>query len=100
MIRLTEKAAEQVKVAIHNRSMPEKTTLRVGIDQPVDQHPKLALSLDPNGARPDDMVETTGDTSVVAHQSLAAALGDGQLDFREEAGFVLQRKEPGSKLEK
>ena len=94
MIKLTERAAEQVKLAVQNRSLPESTMLRVDL-QPESgkEQPQLALRLDPNDPRPDDDVEDTQGTRVAVSKNLSAALGNGELDYRQETGgFFFERK--------
>lgn len=94
MIKLTERAADQVKTAVQNRSLPEKTMLRVELQPESGQEqPQLALRLDPNDPQPDDDVEATKGMRVAVRKSLSTALGSGELDFREETGgFVFERK--------
>lgn len=96
MIKLTERAATQVKAAVESQSLPEKTMLRVDFQpQQGKEEPRLALKLDPNEPAADDMVEATGNMRVAVKKTLANALGDGKLDFREDVGgFVFERTEP------
>jgi Fe-S cluster assembly iron-binding protein IscA len=56
---------------------------------------RLTLKLDTKEPESDDQVETTAGTRVAVDETVAAALGDLNLDYSEESGnFIFERPEP------
>lgn len=96
MIKMTERAAQEVKSIVTGKSMPDSTILRVEAS-PVEgkNELKLTLKLDTNEPETDDVVETTDGARLAVDETVAQALGDLQLDFREDSGnFIFERVEP------
>jgi Fe-S cluster assembly iron-binding protein IscA len=96
MIKMTERAAQEVKAIVTSKSLPETTILRVEA-KPVEgkNELKLTLKLDAKEPEPDDVVETTSGTRLAIDETVAEALGDLRLDYREDSGnFVFERPEP------
>ena len=96
MVKMTKKAADQFKAVLTEKSLPESTLLRVDVERgaggPEDLH--LALRLDTGNPRHDDKVETTEGARLAVGETIAQALGDGELDFHEDDGaFVFKRAE-------
>ncbi len=95
MIKMTERAAQEVKSIVTGKSLPESTILRVEAS-PVEgkNELKLTLKLDTNEPETDDVVEATDGTRLAVDETVAQALGDLQLDFREDSGnFIFERVE-------
>ena len=90
-VKMTEKAAQQVKEVFKNKSLPETTLIRIEAE-PAQEEDKVQLSLrlDTQEPQEDDAVETTQGTRLVIQKELVNMLGESQLDFHEEAGFVLE----------
>ena len=98
MIKMTERAAQEVKAIVTSKSLPETTVLRVDA-KPVEgkNELKLMLKLDTKEPEADDMVEATSGTRLAVDETVAEALGDLQLDYSEDSGnFVLERPEPAA----
>ena len=96
MIKMTERAAQEVRSLVASKSLPETTFLRVDA-RPVEgkKELRLTLKLDPSEPGTNDLVETTAGTRLAVHQIVAATLGDMNLDYSEESGnFVFERPEP------
>lgn len=96
MIKITERAAQEVKSIITSKSLPETTILRVEV-KPVEgkDELKLTLKLETRGPEPDEMVETTSGTRLAINGTVAQILGDLRLDYREDSGrFIFERPEP------
>ena len=96
MIKLTERAAQQVQSIANSKSLPETTLLRVDA-RPVEgkNELRLTLKLDTNEPEPDDVVEATAGTRLAVDETVAEALGDIQLDFSEDSGnFIFERPAP------
>jgi len=96
MIKMTERAAQEVKSLAASKSLPESTLLRVDA-KPVEgkNELRLTLKLDTKEPESDDVVETTGGTRLAVDETVAAALGDLSLDYREDSGnFIFERPEP------
>ncbi|HUX09244.1 MAG TPA: iron-sulfur cluster biosynthesis family protein [Terriglobia bacterium] len=96
MIKLTERAAQEVKSIAVSKSLPETTLLRVDA-RPVEgkNELRLTLKLDTKEPEPDDMVESTAGTRLAIDEMVAAALGDMKLDYSEDSGnFIFERPEP------
>ena len=96
MIKMTERAAQEVKSLVASKSLPESTFLRVDA-RPVEgkNELRLTLKLDTKEPESDDQVETTAGTRVAVDETVAAALGDLNLDYSEESGnFIFERPEP------
>ena len=96
MIKMTERAAQEVKTIVSSKSLPETTILRVEA-RPVEgkNELKLTLKLDTKEPEPDDVVEDTSGARLAVDETVAEALGDLQLDFREDSGnFVFERVGP------
>ena len=96
MIRMTERAAQEVRSLVTSKALPETTFLRV--DARLVEGKKelrLTLKLDPSEPGTKDLVETTAGTRLAVHEMVAATLGDMSLDYSEESGnFVFERPEP------
>ena len=98
MIKMTERAAQEVKAIVTSKSLPETTVLRVDA-KPVEgkNELKLMLKLDTKEPEADDMVEATSGTRLAVDETVAEALGDLQLDYSEDSGnFVFERPEPAA----
>ena len=96
MIKMTERAAQEVKSLAASKSLPETTLLRVDA-KPVEgkNELRLTLKLDTHEPEPDDVVETTAGTRLAVDETVASALGDLNLDYREDSGnFIFERPEP------
>ena len=96
MIKMTERAAQEVKSIVASKFLPESTVLRVDAE-PVEgkNELKLMLKLDTQEPEPGDMVETTSGTRLAIDQAAAEVLGDMRLDYSEDSGnFVFERSEP------
>ena len=96
MIKMTERAAQEVKAIVSSKSLPDTTLLRVEA-KPVEgkNELKLTLKLDTKEPEPDDMVEATAGARLAVDETVAEALGDLRLDFREDSGnFVFERPAP------
>ncbi|HUZ46310.1 MAG TPA: iron-sulfur cluster biosynthesis family protein [Terriglobia bacterium] len=96
MIKMTERAAQEVKSIVTSKSLPETTVLRVDA-KPVEgkNELKLTLKLDTKEPEADDVVEATSGTRLAVDETVAEALGDLQLDYSEDSGnFVFERPEP------
>lgn len=96
MIKMTKRAAQQLKAVLSSKSLPESTVLRLDMKRgEVGEELRLALHLDTQEPREDDEVETTEGARLAVRKALAQELGDLQIGFREEAGgFVFERVEP------
>ena len=95
MIRMTERAAQEVKTIVASKSLPESTFLRVDA-KPVEgkNELRLTLKLDTKEPENDDLVETTSGTRLAVDETVAQALGDLNLDYSEESGnFIFERPE-------
>jgi len=93
-VRLTEKAAEQLKAVCVSRRLPTDTTmLRIdGERSETEGKIKLAMELDDGTPGQDDLVETTDGAQLVINKFLGDALGEACVDFREDqGGFLLER---------
>jgi len=87
MIKMTERAAQEVKSLVTSKSLPETTLLRV------DARP-VTLKLDTKEPEPDDVVESTAGTRLAIDETVAEALGDLKLDYSEDSGnFIFERPE-------
>jgi Fe-S cluster assembly iron-binding protein IscA len=96
MIKMTERAAQEVKSLVASKSLPETTFLRVDA-RPVEgkNELRLTLKLDTKEPESDDLVEATAGTRLAVDETVAAALGDLNLDYSEESGnFIFERPEP------
>lgn len=96
MIKMTDRAAQEVKSLVASKSLPETTLLRVDA-KPVEgkNELRLTLKLDTKEPEADDVVETTGGTRLAVDETVASALGDLSLDYREDSGnFIFERPEP------
>jgi Fe-S cluster assembly iron-binding protein IscA len=96
MIKMTERAAQEVKSIVASKSLPETTFLRVDA-RPVEgkNELRLTLKLDTKEPESDDLVETTSGARLAVDETVAQALGDLHLDYSEESGnFVFERPEP------
>jgi Fe-S cluster assembly iron-binding protein IscA len=96
MIKMTERAAQEVKTLVTSKALPESTFLRVDA-RPVEgkNELRLTLKLDTKEPESDDLVETTAGTRLAVDETVAAALGDLNLDYSEESGnFIFERPEP------
>lgn len=96
MIKMTERAAQEVKSIVASKSLPATTFLRVDA-RPVEgkNELRLTLKLDTKEPESDDLVATTDGTRLAVDEAVAAALGDLNLDYSEESGnFVFERAEP------
>ena len=96
MIKMTERAAQEVKSLVASKSLPETTFLRVDA-RPVEgkNELRLTLKLDTKEPESDDQVQTTSGTRLAVDETVAAALGDLNLDYSEESGnFIFERPEP------
>ncbi|HXH51252.1 MAG TPA: iron-sulfur cluster biosynthesis family protein [Terriglobia bacterium] len=96
MIRMTERAAQEVRSLVASKSLPETTFLRVDA-KPVEgkNELRLTLKLDTKEPETDDLVATTAGTRLAVDEAVAAALGDLNLDYSEESGnFIFERPEP------
>ena len=95
MIKMTERAAQEVKTLVASKSLPETTFLRVDA-RPVEgkNELRLTLKLDTKEPESDDQVQTTSGTRLAVDETVAAALGDLNLDYSEESGnFIFERPE-------
>ncbi len=98
MIKMTERAAQEVKAIATSKSLPETTILRVDA-RPVEgkNELRLTLKLDTKEPEPDDVVATTAGTRLAVDETVAQALGDLRLDYREDTGnFIFERPEPAA----
>jgi Fe-S cluster assembly iron-binding protein IscA len=98
MIKMTERAAQEVKSLVASKSLPESTFLRVDA-RPVEgkNELRLTLKLDTKEPESDDQVQTTAGTRLAVDETVAAALGDLNLDYSEESGnFIFERPEPAA----
>jgi Fe-S cluster assembly iron-binding protein IscA len=96
MIKMTERAAQEVKSLVSSKSLPAKTFLRVDA-KPVEgkNELRLTLKLDTKEPESDDQVQTTDGTRLAVDETVAQALGDLNLDYSEESGnFIFERPEP------
>lgn len=96
MIKMTERAAEEVKSIVASKSLPETTFLRVDA-KPVEgkNELRLTLKLDTKEPESDDQVQVTSGTRLAVDETVAQALGDLHLDYSEESGnFIFERPEP------
>jgi Fe-S cluster assembly iron-binding protein IscA len=96
MIKMTERAAQEVKSIVTSKSLPETTFLRVDARTVEGKNElRLTLKLDTKEPESDDLVEVTSGTRLAVDEAVAAALGDLNLDYSEESGnFVFERPEP------
>jgi Fe-S cluster assembly iron-binding protein IscA len=95
MIKMTERAAQEVKSIVSSKSLPATTFLRVDA-KPVEgkNELRLTLKLDTKEPETDDLVETTAGTRLAVDETVAQALGDLNLDYSEESGnFIFERPE-------
>ncbi len=95
MIKMTERAAQEVKSLVTSKSLPETTLLRVDA-RPVEgkNELRLTLKLDTKEPEPDDVVESTAGTRLAIDETVAEALGDLKLDYSEDSGnFIFERPE-------
>lgn len=95
MIKMTERAAQEVKSIVTSKSLPETTILRIDA-RPVEgkNELRLTLKLDTKEPESDDVVENTGGTRLAVDETVAKALGDLMLDYREDSGnFIFERLE-------
>jgi Fe-S cluster assembly iron-binding protein IscA len=95
MIKMTERAAQEVRAIVASKSLPETTILRVDA-KPVEgkNELRLTLKLDIKEPEADDVVESTAGTRVAVDETVAKALGDLKLDYREDSGnFIFERAE-------
>ncbi|MGA8183334.1 MAG: iron-sulfur cluster biosynthesis family protein [Terriglobia bacterium] len=96
MIKMTERAAQEVKSIVASKSLPDKTFLRVDA-KPVEgkNELRLTLKLDTKEPESDDQVQVTSGTRLAVDETVAQALGDLHLDYSEESGnFIFERPEP------
>jgi len=96
MIKMTERAAQEVKSIVASKSLPDKTFLRVDA-RPVEgkNELRLTLKLDTKEPESDDQVQVTSGTRLAVDEAVAQALGDLHLDYSEESGnFIFERPEP------
>ena len=96
MIRMTERAAQEVKAIVTSKSLPETTILRVDA-KPVEgkNELRLTLKLDTKEPESDDQIQVTSGTRLAVDETVAQALGDLHLDYSEESGnFIFERPEP------
>lgn len=96
MIKMTERAAQEVKSIVASKSLPDKTFLRVDA-KPVQgkNELRLTLKLDTKEPESDDQVQVTSGTRLAVDETVAQALGDLHLDYSEESGnFIFERPEP------
>jgi Fe-S cluster assembly iron-binding protein IscA len=96
MIKMTERAAKEIRSLVASKSLPETTILRVDARTVVGKNElRLTLKLDTKEPESDDMVQTTAGTRLAVDETVAAALGDLNLDYSEDSGnFVFERPEP------
>jgi Fe-S cluster assembly iron-binding protein IscA len=96
MIKMTERAAQEVKTLVTSKALPESTFLRVDARRVEGKNElRLTLKLDTKEPESDDLVETTAGTRLAVDETVAAALGDLNLDYSEESGnFIFERPEP------
>jgi Fe-S cluster assembly iron-binding protein IscA len=96
MIKMTERAAQEVKSLVASKSLPETTFLRVDAKTVEGKNElRLTLKLDTKEPESDDQVATTAGTRLAVDETVAAALGDLNLDYSEESGnFIFERPEP------
>ncbi|HEX5410605.1 MAG TPA: iron-sulfur cluster biosynthesis family protein [Terriglobia bacterium] len=96
MIKMTERAAQEVRSLVASKSLPKTTFLRVDARPVVGKNElRLTLKLDTKEPESDDLVATTAGTRLAVDEAVAAALGDLNLDYSEESGnFVFERTEP------
>jgi Fe-S cluster assembly iron-binding protein IscA len=95
MIKMTERAAEEVKSIVASKSLPDTTFLRVDA-KPVEgkNELRLTLKLDTKEPESDDQVQVTSGTRLAVDETVAQALGDLHLDYSEESGnFIFERPE-------
>jgi len=96
MIKMTERAAQEVRSIVASKSLPNTTFLRVDA-RPVEgkNELRLTLKLDTKEPESDDQVQTTAGTRLAVDETVAQALGDLHLDYSEESGnFIFERPEP------
>lgn len=95
MIQMTERAAQQFKEVVRNKSLPESTMLRVEAERGQKEgEVRISLKLDTQEPRLEDEVQTTQGARLAVDKNLAQALGDSKLDYEEQAGgFVFARSE-------
>lgn len=95
MIKMTERAAQEVKSLVSSKSLPETTILRVDAKTVQGKNElRLTLKLDTKEPESDDVVETTAGTRLAVDETVAAALGDLKLDYSEDSGnFIFERPE-------
>jgi len=95
MIKMTERAAQEVKSLVSSKSLPETTILRVDARTVQGKNElRLTLKLDTKEPESDDVVETTAGTRLAVDETVAAALGDLKLDYSEDSGnFIFERPE-------
>lgn len=96
MIKMTERAAQEVRTLVASKSLPETTLLRVDARTVQGKNElRLTLKLDTKEPESDDLVETTAGTRLAVDEAVAAALGELSLDYSEDSGnFVFERPEP------
>ena len=95
MIKMTERAAREVKSIVASKSLPETTILRIDA-RPVEgkNELRLTLKLDTKEPEADDLVESTAGTRLAVDETVANALGDLKLDYQEDSGnFIFERIE-------
>ncbi len=95
MIKMTERAAREVKSIVASKSLPETTILRIDA-RPVEgkNELRLTLKLDTKEPEADDVVASTGGTRLVVDETVAKTLGDLQLDYSDDSGnFIFERIE-------
>ena len=95
MIKMTERAAQEVKSIATSKSLPDTTILRIDA-KPVEgkNELRLTLKLDTKEPESDDLVETTDGTRLAVDETVANALGNLTLDYREDSGnFIFERIE-------
>ena len=95
-IKMTESAARRLKAVVSGKSLPESTMLRVDLERgEPERELRLVLRLDTQEPREDDEVETTEGVRLAVRKDVAQALGDLQVDFREDVNrFMFERAEP------
>ena len=90
MIRMTTRAAQELKSELSGRSLPENTPLRVEVQPTSEGKATLSLGLDRAAPRDGDHVEETDGARLVVQEEVAEVLGESELDFRDDS-FVVVR---------
>jgi Fe-S cluster assembly iron-binding protein IscA len=90
MIRMTARAAQELKSELTGRSLPEDTPLRVEVQPSDEGKAMLSLGLDRAAPREGDQVAVTEGARLVVQEEVAEVLGESELDFREDS-FVVVR---------